>query len=85
MEWLNSVGGFVHELINKTAVIDCLVLFHGTLDRNTLFVYDDHTEHTHMRVDAIQRFFNFLWRCHADAASACNVLSVVSLDLLTLF
>jgi len=85
MEWLDRVVGFVHEIFNETTVIDCLVLFHGTLDSDSFFVDDDHTEHAHVRVDAIQRFFNFLWRCHADAASAVIVLSVVSLDLLTLF
>ena len=83
MEWLDRVVGFVHEIFNETAVIDCLVLFHGTLDCNSFFIDDDHTEHAHVRIDAIQRFFNFLWRCHADAASAANMLSVVSLDLLT--
>ena len=85
MEWLDSVDGFFQELVNETAVIDCLVLLHGALDCNSFFIDDDHTEHAHVRIDAIQRFFNFLWRCHADAASAANMLSVVSLDLLTLF
>ena len=60
MKRLNSVVGFVHEIPNETTVIDCLVLIHGTLNCNSFFVDDDHTEDAHVRIDAIQRFFNFL-------------------------
>ena len=68
METLDSVGGLVHELSDQTAIVDGVVLLHGALDRDSLLVDDDNTEHAHMRVNTVQRFFDFLRRCHSTVS-----------------
>ena len=57
---LNGHAGLLHELRDQTSIVDCLVLFHGGFHGNTVFVDDNYAQHTHVCVDAIQRFFNLL-------------------------
>ena len=65
MQTLDRVGRLVHELSDQTAIVDSIVLLHGALDRDSLFVHDDDAQDAHVRVDAVQRFFDLLRRCHS--------------------
>jgi len=65
MQTLDRVGSLVHELSDQTTVVDGVVLLHGAFDRDSLLIDDDDAEDTHVCVDAVQRFFNLLRRCHS--------------------
>ena len=50
----------VQEHLDETAVVDRLLLLHCALDGDALLVDNDDTEHAHMRVDSVERFFYLL-------------------------
>ena len=61
---LDRVRCLVQELRDQTSVVDRLLLLHRALNSNALFIDDDYTEHTHVSVDSVERFFYLLRRCH---------------------
>ena len=65
VQTFDRLGGLVHEIADETAIVDSVVLLHGALDRDSLFVDDYDTKDAHMRIDAVQRFFHLLRRCHS--------------------
>ena len=65
MQTFDRLCGLVHELGDETTVVDSVVLLHGALDRDSFLVDDYDTKYAHMRIDAIQRFFHLLRRCHS--------------------
>ena len=67
MQRLDRIDRLVYELHDERPVIDRVVLIHCALDRHAVLVDDDDAEDAHVRVDAIQRFFHFLRRCHLFA------------------
>ena len=69
---LDRVRRLVHKLSDQRTVIYSLVLLHSALDGDTFLVDNDDTEDTHVGVDAVQRFFDFLGRCHASPRTILN-------------
>ena len=61
---LDRVRRLFQELMDQSAVVDRLLLIHGAFDGDSLFVDNDDTEHAHVRVDSVERFFYLLGRCH---------------------
>lgn len=57
---LDRHSRLLHELRDQTAIVDCFVLLHRRLHRHAVLVHDNYAQHTHMCVDAIQRFFHLL-------------------------
>ena len=50
---LDGTTSFVHELSDKSSIVNSIVLSHSTLDGDSFFIDNDDTKNTHMSVDAI--------------------------------